>query len=127
MQQLLVRVDIACNDPQSGSPQGFIEAVTITDMIQLEGPQLRCFRLGGRLVIAGLTLPLHGYGTWIGNWCWDEALLTELDAWRLLEALRRERWDCTEAVSELFNAWDAGRALEGPLARALRCEADDAG
>ena len=72
-----------------------------------------------RLVVAGLTLPLHGYRTWFGNWCWDAAWLTDLDTWRLLEALRRERWSCDEAESGLYHAWDDGRALEGPLRAAL--------
>lgn len=115
----MVRVSLACNDHRNGEHQGYIEAVQIVDVIQLEGARLRCFRMDGRLIVAGLTLPLHGYWTWVGNWCWDEARLTELDAWRLLEALRRERWHCTEAEAGLYAAWDGGRPLEGPLRVAL--------
>lgn len=115
----MVRVSLACNDPRNGEHQGYIEALQIADVIQLEGARVRCFTMGGRLIVAGLTLPIHGYGVWAGNWCWDEVRLSTLDAWRLLEALRRERWSCGEAESVLYDAWDAGRALEGPLRAAL--------
>jgi hypothetical protein len=115
----MVRVSLACNDHRNGEHRGFVEAVQIADVIQLEGARVHCYNEFGHLAIAGLTLPLHGYTAWVGNWCWDQAWLTELDAWRLLEALRRERWHCTEAQAGLYIAWDDGRPLESPLRVAL--------
>jgi hypothetical protein len=122
MTPTFIRVGLCCNDGRNGAPTGFAEYVAIDDVIQLEGDHtpVPCRRLSDTVLhIAGLDLPTFGYVTWYGNICWDGAVLTELDTWRLLEALRHAGWGCLEAQAELYDAWDTRRALEGPLRRAL--------
>jgi hypothetical protein len=139
-QQRTVRVGFACNDPRSGACAGRVERVTIHDgidvVIDVEGDGLAyVHRTGppdraylarpyfvppkGVLRLDGQTLVTHGYATWAGNWCWDAAVLRELDVWRLLEHLRRRAWCCTEAEWGVYAAWHAGRPLEAALRRAL--------
>jgi hypothetical protein len=130
-----VRVDLCCNDPRNGSFAGELVGVAVADqVIHLETPYAiepdarmppgapMC--RGKRWVSIDDGTHVHmyrvaAYHVWVGNWCWDQAVMGWCDVERLLDQLRRLGWQCVEAESRLYRAWDSGEPLRDPLREAL--------
>lgn len=115
----LICVDLAGNN-DAGNWQGWIEAVQIGDVIQLEGGDLACSIPDARaVIIEGMSVQSHGYIPWHGNMAWDAVRVSLADAARLLEHLRRKHWTVIEGEATLFQAYDDGAPLEAALRKAI--------
>jgi len=62
--------------------------------------------------LAALEIAHEGRDKWVGNWCWDDLLVSEEDALRLLGHLRRlGHWRVSEASETIYDAWEGGEPL----------------
>jgi hypothetical protein len=56
----------------------------------------------------------HGYRNWVGNWCWDCAILSIEDAVDVLNMLHaRGDFHCEEARSDFYDQWNGGGKFTG--------------
>lgn len=117
---MILQIMLACNDPNTGNHLGQVDQIEVPDYIlQAEGPPVSCELLDSwRLELAGHTYKLKGYGTWVGNWCWDCATLPSVYVAEILKHLRSLGWSVIEAENSLFEKWQAGeRITAGDLER----------
>ncbi len=124
-----VVVDLAVNDPANGQFAGECDMLTIGGVITLEGDptwvRLCNFEHGGaheinRLFMCGCSLQVFSYRQWVGNWCWDAVEIQVKSAAGFMQLLRESsHWTCTEAESDLFEAYQSGQPLFPALKRAL--------
>ena len=119
----MIDVMLNVNDHRNGIAMGWIEAVHIDDLIQLDGPgcwddedeeKAQAGDLDGlvkfeanrtTVTIGGATFRYRRYFEWMGNWCWDMAQMDAPTVLELLNHLKRLGWDCNEAESSLFARW----------------------
>lgn len=108
-----ILVMLAVNNWRNGSHQGFIDQIEFDDWLKLEGLRTACrHEKDGTLRIGRRHFPIRGYGTWVGNWCWDAARVTTEVAQEIAEYLRASgRWSCFEAEEHVFEAWENGAPL----------------
>ncbi len=107
-------ISLACND-DGGNFAGRVDAITIDDVIQLEGDPLR-IAIGKTTIIEGMVVRARGHTTWYGNMMWDAIRQDAHDTARLLEHLRRKHWTIIEGDAALFNAYDTGGDMAAALA-----------
>jgi len=123
-----VRVLFCCNDPDNGAPTDRLFALEVEGLIHLEGDgPFRWDEITRRVSIDGIWYPVRSSrGTWVGNWCWDEALMDTRTVADLMESLRRSgRWDLTGGASDLYDVWESGEEIEEPhLLQALEQQAE---
>lgn len=117
----MIRIDVACNDPDNGNFAGRAPMIQIGD-IDLEardfyGRPPRFAILAAtpegvsRFRLSGKTWTYRASKAWYGNWCWDAFWLRQLDAADFVNWLRRRRlYDCITGPST-FHEWFDG---EGP-------------
>ena len=121
-----VRLQIDCNNHEDGSFNGSFamvelyvrppEEVAWTHVLSLEGDVFH-----GDVVqiydqtatLAELEIAHEGHDKWVGNWCWDDLLVSEEDALRLLEHLRQlGHWQVTEAPESIFDGWEGDEPFD---------------
>lgn len=115
---------MACND-DNGNHQGFAEQIqfemddNFDPVLELEGV-ISCeivFRVSrgvttGRLRLSHRWFPIEGYGTWVGNMCWDAARITTETAAAIANyLLALKKLDCVAGQVELYEAWNAGQPI----------------
>jgi hypothetical protein len=88
----VVEVSLQVNGDQ-GMPQGYLGSVHFdTDGIELEskyldhGPVFRRVNKH-RIRVGRKTFHVFSYGTWVGNWHWDSAIMSRSEAKRLIDHL----------------------------------------
>jgi hypothetical protein len=116
----LTRIDVACNDPDTGifcgramqvsyrgndlEPDAWGEGYAFT----VEWPQPRPSRF--RIHRKWFHFERSQYG--VGNWCWDAFWMKPREAKRLLRHLKASgKWSCTSGLVRFSNWFDA-RAQE---------------
>jgi hypothetical protein len=109
----IVRVHLACNDPDSGAFAGETEMVEFqSDRHEATlGGEIAdvAFEAGDRaVVIAGERYAIQCHSHWVGNWCWDAVTMSFEDARRLLTNLLKvgfkpEEWTDEGPFSGLLN------------------------
>lgn len=113
---MLVRVSLLDNDGWNGNFTGQVSAIDIDDEHGEELLSLIDMRMYGRLTKVSIPdynhirigrLKFHHHGTaYIGNWCWDMYLLTDDDAIRLLNYLRKSgNWEVDQGICEFVDKW----------------------
>jgi hypothetical protein len=129
-----VEVGLCCNDPNNGSFAGELVGVDVADIIRLETPY--GMEPGARMppgapmargkrwfsVDDGRHVHMYrvaAYHQWVGNWCWDQAIMDWRDVERLLYQLRGIGFFCVEAESNFYAAWEHDDLLYTPLREAL--------
>lgn len=114
-----IHVNICVNSHKNGMPLYRLDGLSIDDFIQLEpiDRPLRCKRVGNNHLRIGKNIyRIYGYGTWVGNWCWDAVTVDVEVAQQILEYVRStEHYNCFEAEISLFEAWDNGTPLVLPI------------
>ena len=128
-----ILVMLCVNDPDNGCDTGRVSAIefsaqadSVNPMIKLEssywnwGPV--CRLLEGdpkRIKISRRTFPILGYRTWVGNWCWDAALVTIETANQILAYLKSQHdrkgnpyWSPDQAWTEIWEAWEKGEKID---------------
>lgn len=114
----LVRIDIACNDPDNGCFAGCAQMIELPDgLMELEARSYdrppRFADLGGAFRLAGKRWPYQRSKDWFGNWCWNAYWLTDADARAFLIWLHgRKLFDCTCGEERLFNIWKLDQPLD---------------
>ena len=122
---------LCVNDPNNGNHTGRVEGIEfcvpgeLDAPIKLEssywdwGPACRRVDGGKHLKISRRTFPIRGYSTWVGNWCWDAAIVTVETANRILAYLQSQHdprgnsyWTVDHAYSEIYDAWEKGEAID---------------
>lgn len=119
-----VDVMLAVND-DNGNHTGRLIAVEIPDWITLEGPIFEprsapvCRVVPVKdapglnwLLVRRKRFPIISYSENVGNLVWDCAWMARHIAAGLLNHLRKmDLFDCTEAVSDLYEKWQDGDKL----------------
>jgi len=119
MKENEVGIMLAVNDVRNGLPRATVRQIHIGDeLLELEGPPLRWGIPGGRTlnIASGSKLPLtsyhsfalKGFQQWVGNWCWDRAVIRVEHLPRFLRVLMDAGWDCISGESALFEMWQSG-------------------
>jgi hypothetical protein len=109
-----IDVMLCVNDPDNGSHTGRVDGVDLHDddiAMSLRGQSLKCTLVGGVLRIGHVTVEAITYQTWVGNWCWDCAKVQLSDAARIVNYLRRRKWDCEQGYTHLYEAFEAGKDI----------------
>lgn len=109
---LRVVVSFACND-ERGNLTERVESVAVgMDAVTLAGPPL-AYREGAKVQVGRRRFAHHGMSDWVGNWCWNGAMMDVAEARRLVAYLLERGW-CAESwqtkgpFADLFG--DDGRA-----------------
>ena len=119
----LVRIDFACNDPDSGTFIGRVSQIQLAgDVLELEAVRWNLLsfrgcptiRFGQRAVtLSGKTWPTVRRTGWYGNWCWDAVWMLPADALDFLAWLHRgRRWRASMGDDVIFDAWNMSEALD---------------
>lgn len=103
----MIQFVFACNHWRSGTPMGkfshaeFHRHAPGEDVFLLEleldetAVNLVVRKDGDRetrlLRVGRITVPIHGYNTWVGNWCWDAAAVDYDAAEKIIAYLRDHR------------------------------------
>lgn len=117
----MIHLHMACNNPDNGIHTGQVESIQVfgaddvDPMLMLTGPSARCrvwrstkasklrfLRLGHIPAIRVLS-----YATWVGNWCWDAALVSDADAAKVANYLRRRGWQNEGGWIDVGKKWDS--------------------
>ena len=110
-----IRVDLACNDPNSGLPSGRVNAVMIGNVEFYSntldwGPKLT--EGDGWIRIGGMKLGCAGSKYGVGNWCWTRFWLNKPDVERLVNWAKFRKWfDIEQAAVGVFERYKAGKPL----------------
>ena len=112
-----LRIDFACNDPDSGNFRGRVPQISIPavdaeltagrwDLISDRGlPLLR--KLPGEIILSGKKWPVTGRRCFVGNWCWDAWFFRPPIAWAFLAWLhRRKLYKCEGGEVWFCELWD---------------------
>lgn len=104
-----VRIDFACNDPDTGLFTGRVEAIHLPDgMLELEswGRPRTLAELEGAIRLSGKVWQVLGSRYGVGNWCWNGYWMEPHTAARFLAWLHgRQLFDCTSGWEPLFTLW----------------------
>lgn len=116
-----IRIMLCCNDPRNGIFAHRLSGLEIgpnmsfmaTAWYESREPRMRWIEKDGvthAIAIAGKHFPIVGYRSWVGNWCWDMAVMEGRTVLELLNWPRLRRFfDITEGETRLFNWWKAGQ------------------
>lgn len=107
----MLRIDIACNDPDTGVFAHEAHAISIGD-IELDSygaPRRFVLMEGGdQFRLSGKPWRYYAYKYGIGNWCWDGFWMTQADAADFVNWLRQRRlFDCTQAPERFFDWYNS--------------------
>jgi len=108
-----VELMLAVND-ENGNHSGEVDAVEILDWINLEGDSVPCYLSHQNkflIIDNSLSFDLRGYATWVGNIIWDCAILDSVHVATIINYLRRQHWNCTEAESGLYDKYHSGEEI----------------
>lgn len=94
MSEDMVNVMLSVNG-EGGHPTGHVDAVHVDDgLLELEGeflypsdnPTCSVFTHNGvqKVRVGRRVWPIHGYNSWVGNWCWDEVTMERRHARELI-------------------------------------------
>lgn len=122
----MISLHLACNDPDNGNHTGQVDSIqfygsdNLDPMLMLHGRALRCvpWRSGGgktRFLRLGHfpAIRMPGYATWVGNWCWDAALISDDDAAKIANYLRKRGWHNEGGWVEMGDKWDSSEPFTG--------------
>lgn len=117
----MIHLHIACNNPDNGTRTGRVESIRffgaddVDPMLMLNGGPLRCrlwhsaksrkprfLRLGHIPAIRVVS-----YTTWVGNWCWDSALVSDADAAKVANYLRKRGWQNEGGWVDVGEKWES--------------------
>jgi hypothetical protein len=104
-----IHVMLCCNDWRDGNFEGRAECVEI-EGLKMQGGSIRVNHENGVLQFGRLKVKAS-YKTWVGNWCWDMATVSAVDARRMLNYLIRQKWHCEEGACGLFDKINAGQEI----------------
>lgn len=115
-----IELMLCVNDVDNGLHTGRVDGIDLYDgeiVLSLRGQPLKCDVVKSRtgkgrsLQIGHIYVPLVSYGTWVGNWCWDSAEVSIGDAVRVVNYLRKRKWDCEQGYSNLYEMYHAGQDI----------------
>lgn len=116
----MVHLHLACNNPDNGNHTGQVDSIQffggddLDPMLMLNGQDLVC-RLLNSMTDSTVFLRLghlssvvvHRYANWVGNWCWDAALVSAADAAKVANYLRSRGWQNEGGWVDMGEKWDA--------------------
>ena len=116
----MIHLHIACNDYRNGIHTGQVESIQffgaddVDPMLMLNGNRLVCgilYSMKGReryLRLGHLSaVEILSYTTWVGNWCWDSALVSDADAAKVANYLRKRGWQNEGGWIDIGEKWDS--------------------
>lgn len=117
----MIHLHLACNNPDNGNRTSGVESIqffgadSVDPMLMLNGKRLH-FGFGWpannrqtRFLCLGhlSTLRIISYATWVGNWCWDAALVSDADAAKVANYLRKRGWENEGGWVDMGDKWDS--------------------
>lgn len=120
-ENIRIPVMLCCNDPDNGNFADRLSALEIgpnmsfhsTAYYESREARMRWLtkdHVTHGIAIAGKHFPIVGYRSWVGNWCWDMAMMEGRTVLELLNWPRLRRFfEISEAEQRLFNWWKAGQ------------------
>ena len=116
-QVMAITVSFACNDPNNGNFLGRFDRLEVDAgelHIELEGERtvevdfdFPILGGGGKVQVGRFKIPGLAYKDWYGNWCWNAASFTWVEALRIINYLGSLKgWRMTEGPSDLFEAFN---------------------
>lgn len=109
-----VQVGICCNAPENGAFTGIVESIEfqghgVDSVLSLQGYCRISPELGLSVRIGRHKYAITRWSEWVGSWCWDQLAMTDAEAARLLNNLRKSgRWDREHGHTWAFEKWSAG-------------------
>lgn len=117
----MVHLHMACNNPDNGNHTGQADAIQffggddLDPMLMLTGRPLRCrpwiSHKSGKTRHLQLGhfpgIRIVGYTTWVGNWCWDAAQISDADAAKVANYLRKRGWHNEGGWVDMDEKWDS--------------------
>lgn len=112
-----VKLMLCVNDPDNGSFRGRVRAVEVIDWkvadvhIGLECRFLdwepACqIRSEGKLQLSRRRFDILQHRTWVGNWCWDQVIVTAWTAAQIFNWLRLQGyWTMDVAECSMWDKW----------------------
>lgn len=106
----LIRIDVACNDPDNGRFAGRAEMIKVglefLELTARRDPAPRFVEIPGRFRLSGKTWPVASSRDWFGNWCWNAYWLELPHAVDFVIWLHgRQLFHCDQAEARLFSLW----------------------
>jgi hypothetical protein len=110
----LYALHLACNDPDTGRLQGFVELIEVHTetspqecLLTLEryGHPLLCRFEGAFLRLGGLLLLVQRQGSWVGNRCWDSVSVEAGMLHRVLRLLAQGNWQLSAGTDAGLRLW----------------------
>lgn len=110
------RLDVCCNDPDSGLFAQVAEQLQITTWdgadLELECVRARAPRfteLPGHFRLLRRNWPVLASRVWYGNWCWNAYWLKPAVLVKLLATVKISgMFHCCEGPSQLYDNWNEG-------------------
>jgi hypothetical protein len=119
----IIRIDMACNDPDNGLFAGRVCQIALPDglleltanawgVLSFRGcPKL--VEKGSAIRLAGKQWPIIRSEEWVGNWCWNGYWMRDQAARQFLVWLHaRGLFHCEAGELRLSNAWDQPLPLD---------------
>lgn len=109
-----VQIHLACNNPDNGNMQWYVESININigsfePALMLTGSRLAVGRWSNcshwRLGHLS-SLKVLSYSRWVGNWCWDMVVVSQKDAAKIVNYLKKRGWCCEGGWAEMDEKWD---------------------
>ena len=97
-----MKIMLAVNNYQNGTPSGYADMIKVEDILSLEGSKIRCYYKEGRLKFGKHTFRPKEYQCWVGNWCWDCVQLSLEDVARVINYVLRHGWYVFEGEASLW-------------------------
>jgi len=107
-----LEISFACNDHRNGNFTGYFEAANVThdgDYIEFECSRTRIEWVPAdrQLHIGKGKVPYISHRPWVGNWCWDEFVVSAQACAQILDYLRAKRWaHCIGGPCGLFERFN---------------------
>ena len=111
-----VLVSFACNDPKSGRFTGRFDAFEL----EVDGDRICLISFGDgisikhsdhQLRVGHLRITYTHFTEWLGNWCWDGFHISNENAARILNYLRKHGFDAEDASGRFCDLWDAKKEI----------------
>jgi hypothetical protein len=116
---MAITVSFACNDPNNGNFLGGFEKLGVDAgelHMELEGDMYDLVRVnfdfpvtngGGTVKVGRIKVPGLAYKSWYGNWCWDAAWFSWVEALRIINYVGKlKHWRMVDGPSDLFEAFN---------------------
>jgi hypothetical protein len=111
---MAITLNFACNNPDNGNFIGHFDRMDVDagDLhMEFEGSEETItFDFPARGGYGSVTIneehfPSLAYNEWYGNWCWNAASFTWVEALTIINYLGAKGWSMTEGPCELFDAY----------------------